>query len=87
MIYTNYIFCKYFLNNELEKKEYGLLLMQIGMVIKIIANMKYTELKNVSEEEFGYDISIPEELKNDNKDEKKENKDNSEKINDNNNKG
>jgi hypothetical protein len=87
MIYTNYIFCKYFLNNELEKKEYGLLLMQIGMVIKIIANMKYTELKNVSEEEFGYDISIPEELKNDNKDEKKENKDYSEKINDNNNKG
>ena len=75
MIYTNYTFCKYYINPELDKKQYGFLLMQIGVVIKIISNMKYTELKDVTEEEFGVDEEIPEELKDNSKDKmNKENK-------------
>ena len=75
MIHTNYTFCKYYINPELDKKQYGFLLMQIGVVIKIISNMKYTELKDVTEEEFGVDEEIPEELKDNSKDKmNKENK-------------
>ena len=75
MIYTNYMFCKYYINPELDKKQYGFLLMQIGVVIKIISNMKYDELKDVTEEEFGVDEKIPAELKDDSKNKKnKENK-------------
>ena len=55
MINTNYYFCKYYINPELDKKEYGMLLMQIGMAIKIIYELKYTDLIGVSEEEFGID--------------------------------
>ena len=33
-------------NPELDKKEHGFLLMQIGVVIRIICDMKYTELKD-----------------------------------------
>ena len=75
MIYTNYMFCKYYINPELDKKQYGFLLMQIGVVIKIISNMKYDELKDVTEKEFGVDGEIPAELKDDSKNKKnKENK-------------
>ena len=75
MINTNYTFCKYYINPELDKKQYGFLLMQIGVVIKIISNMKYTELKDVTEEEFGVDEEIPDELKDDSKNKmNKENK-------------
>ena len=75
MIHTNYTFCKYYINPELDKKQYGFLLMQIGVVIKIISNMKYTELKDVTEEEFGVDEEIPEELRDNSKDKmNKENK-------------
>ena len=58
-INTNYSFCKNYINPELEKKEYGLLLMQIGMAIKVINDMKYTDLINVTEEQFGNDNEPP----------------------------
>ena len=54
-INTNFNFCKYFLDPELEKKMYGILLTQLGMVIRIITEMKYTDLIGVTEEEFGKD--------------------------------
>ena len=55
-INTNYNFCKNYINPELEKKEYGVLLMQIGMSIKVITEMKHTDLIGVSKEKFGNDI-------------------------------
>ena len=58
-INTNYNFCKNYINPELNKKEYGLLLMQIGMAIKVINDMKYTDLINVTEEQFGNDYEPP----------------------------
>ena len=63
MIYTNYVFCKYYINQNLLKKQSGFLLAQIGMFIKIICNMKYTHLKGVTEEQFGVDEEMPEDLK------------------------
>ena len=63
MIYTNYVFCKYYINQNLLKKQSGFLLAQIGMFIKIICNMKYTHLKGVTEEQFGVDEEMPENLK------------------------
>ena len=57
-INTNYIFCKYYINAELEKKYFGILLMQVGMVIKIITEMKYTDLIGVTQEQFGDDNQI-----------------------------
>ena len=62
MLYTNFIFCKYYLNSNLLKKHTGYLLTQIGMVIKIICNMKYTQLQGVTEEQFGVDEEMPKEL-------------------------
>ena len=59
MINSNYIFCKNYINPELDKKEHGFLLMQIGVVIRIICDMKYTELKDVTEEQFGVDEELP----------------------------
>ena len=58
-INTNYNFCKNYINPELDKKEYGLLLMQIGMAINVINDMKYTDLINVTEEQFGNDNEPP----------------------------
>ena len=58
-INTNYNYCKYYINPELEKKEFGILLMQIGMVIKIIVEMKHTDLIGVTEEQFGVDNKPP----------------------------
>ena len=59
MINSNYIFCKNYINPELDKKEHGFLLMQIGVVIRIICDMKYTELKGVTKEQFGVDEELP----------------------------
>ena len=59
MINTNYNYCKYYINPELDKKEFGILLMQIGMVIKVISEMKHTDLIGVTEEQFGQDKEIP----------------------------
>ena len=55
-INTNYNYCKNYINPELEKKEYGVLLMQIGMSLKVITEMKHTDLIGVSKEKFGKDI-------------------------------
>ena len=55
MINTNFNFCKYFINPELEKKQYGILMIQIGMAIKIINEMKYTDFIGITEEQFGSD--------------------------------
>ena len=55
-INTNYNYCKNYINPELEKKEYGVLMMQIGMSIKVITEMKHTDLIGVSKEQFGNDI-------------------------------
>ena len=63
MINTNFNFCKYYINPELDKKEYGILLMQIGMVIKIITEMKHTDLIGVTEEQFGNDKEPPRGIK------------------------
>ena len=59
MINTNYNYCKYYINPELEKKQYGLLLVQIGMAIKVINDMKYTDFTGITKEEFGSDKEIP----------------------------
>ena len=63
MIYTNYLFCKYYLNPYLLKKQTGFLLAQIGLFIKVICNMKHTHLKGVTEEQFGVEEEKPEDLK------------------------
>ena len=59
MLNSNYTFCKNYINPELDKKQYGMLLMQIGMVIKIINDMKNTDLIGVTEEQFGSDNEEP----------------------------
>jgi hypothetical protein len=59
MLNSNYTFCKNYINPELDKKQYGMLLMQIGMVIKIINDMKHTDLIGVTEEQFGSDNEEP----------------------------
>ena len=52
-IFTNYNFCQLFINDNLSKTQYGILLTQIFMIIKIIKDMKYNELIGVTEEQFG----------------------------------
>ena len=54
-IFTNYKFCQLYLDPDLTKRQYGILLTQICMVINIIRDMKYTELIDVTEEQFGKD--------------------------------
>ena len=54
-IFSNYNFCQLFLNDNLSKTQYGILLTQIIMIIRIIKDMKYNELIGVTEEEFGKD--------------------------------
>ena len=54
-IFSNSKYCQLFLNPELAKKQYGILLSQIEMIKNIINDMKYTDLIGVTEEEFGKD--------------------------------
>ena len=54
-ICSNYQYCELYLNSELAKTQYGIVLSQIGLVIEYIKNMKYNDLINVSEEQFGKD--------------------------------
>ena len=54
-LFSNSKYCQLFLNAELSKRLYGILLSQIEMVKNIIYNMKYTDLIGVTEEEFGKD--------------------------------
>jgi hypothetical protein len=52
---TNLNYCNLFINPDLNKKHFGNMLTQLGMVINIIKNMKYNELIDVTEEQFGKD--------------------------------
>ena len=54
-IYTTLNYCTMYINQELGKKHYGNLLTQLQMVINIIKNLKYNDLINVTQEEFGKD--------------------------------
>ena len=54
-IFSNFNYCQLYLDPDLSKKEYGILLTQIGMIMNIIKDMKYSELIDVTEEQFGVD--------------------------------
>ena len=54
-ISTNFQYCELYLNSELSKKQYGVVLSQIGLIIGIIKQMKYNDLIGVTEEQFGID--------------------------------
>ena len=54
-IFTIYQYCQLFLNSDLAKKEYGILLTQIYLIMRIIKDMKYNELIGVTEQQFGKD--------------------------------
>ena len=58
MLNSNYNFCMMYLNKDLMKKQFGNLMTQLGMIMKIIKNMKYTDLNNVTENEFGKDENV-----------------------------
>jgi hypothetical protein len=57
-ICSNYNYCQLFLNGDLTKKEHGMLITQIGMIINIIKGMKYSDLIGVTEKQFGKDEEI-----------------------------
>ena len=54
-IFSTYDYCFLYLNSNLAKGQYGILMSQIGMIKDFIMNMKYTDLIGVSEEQFGKD--------------------------------
>ena len=54
-IFSNSKYCQLFLNPELSKKQYGILMSQIEMIKKIIYDMKHTDLIGVTESQFGKD--------------------------------
>ena len=57
-MFTNYNYCQSFLNADLAKKQYGILLTQIYMIMRIIKDMKYNELIGVTEKQFGKDEEV-----------------------------
>lgn len=54
-IWTNFNYARLFIDPDLSKKQFGLLLTQLEMVLTVISNLKYTDLVGVSEEQFGVD--------------------------------
>ena len=54
-IFTNYNYCQLFLNDNLSKTQYGILMSQLYMIMNIIKDMKYSDLIDVTEEQFGKD--------------------------------
>ena len=54
-ICSNFHYCELYLNSELGKKSYGVVLSQIGLIIEIIKKLKYNDLIGVSEKSFGID--------------------------------
>ena len=54
-ICSNYQYCELYLNSDLAKTQYGVILSQIGLVIECIKKLKYDDLINVTEEQFGKD--------------------------------
>ena len=55
---SNYNFSQMFLSESLAKSQYGILLTQIFMIIRIVKEMKFNDLIGVTEEEFGKDEDI-----------------------------
>ena len=56
--FSNYNYCQFFLNADLSKRQYGILLTQIYMIMRIIKDMKYNELIGVTEQQFGKDEEV-----------------------------
>ena len=54
-MFCNHKYSQIFMNPDLNKRRYGSLLTQLGMVMDIIKNMKYTDLIDVTAEQFGTD--------------------------------
>ena len=54
-IWSNFNYARIFIDPELSKKQFGLLLTQMEMIITIIENMKSSDLIDVKESEFGVD--------------------------------
>ena len=54
-IWTNFNYARLFIDPDLSKKQFGLLLTQLEMVLIVISDLKYTDLVGVSEEQFGTD--------------------------------
>ena len=54
-IFSNFNYSQLYLDPDLSKKQYGILLTQICMIMNIIKDMKHTELFDVTEEQFGKD--------------------------------
>ena len=55
---SNYQYCELYLNSDLCKGQYGIIISQIGMAIENIRRMKYNDLIGVSEEKFGKDEEL-----------------------------
>ena len=49
---SNYNFCTLLLNPLMAKKEFGIILSQIGLVMNVIKDMTHKDLINITEEEF-----------------------------------
>ena len=54
-IFSTLDYCTFYINQELSKKQFGNYLTQLKMVINIIKNMKYNDLIDVTEKQFGKD--------------------------------
>ena len=54
-IYRNFNYCQLFLNKDLAKKDYGIVMTQFSMIMEIIKKMKYDGLIGVTKEQFGED--------------------------------
>lgn len=54
-ILTNFNYARIYIDPELSKKQFGLLLTQMEMIVTIIENMKYSDLNDVKEQDFGVD--------------------------------
>ena len=54
-IFSNFNYSRLYLDPDLSKKQYGILLTQICMIMNIIKDMKHSELFDVTEEQFGKD--------------------------------
>ena len=54
-IYSNYNYCRIFLDKDLSKQKEASLLTQMGMIIEIIKDMNHEKLIGVTKEQFGVD--------------------------------
>ena len=49
---SDFNYCSLFLNQDLAKKEYGILLSQIGLVMNVIKDMSHKDLIDITKEDF-----------------------------------